>query len=112
VIPPTDPFREWDVAYVLGSLSPDDRKVYERHLEVCQPCEHAVCQLAGMTGLLSRVPKDWALGTVPDVPATLLPRLAQAVRADRRRVLVVTVAAILVAAVVSAALTGAFCWWW
>ncbi|MEV6237646.1 zf-HC2 domain-containing protein [Lentzea sp. NPDC051838] len=65
----TDPFREWDVAYLMGSLSPEDRRAYERHLEVCPPCEHAVRQLAGMTGILSRVPKDWALGTLPDVPS-------------------------------------------
>lgn len=90
MIPPTDPYREWDVAYVLGSLSPGDRQAYERHLEVCPPCEHAVRQLAGMTGILSRVPRDWALGTVPDVP---LPA-----RAGRQRVLV---AAVLVAAVLA-----------
>lgn len=114
MIAPTDPFREWDVAYVLGSLSPDDRQAYERHLEVCAPCEQAVCQLAGMTGLLSRVPKDWAvesLDAAQDVPETLLPRLVRAARAARRRLLVVAVAAVLVAGVAGAALGGVFCSW-
>jgi anti-sigma factor RsiW len=110
VIPPTDPFREWDVAYVLGSLSPGDRQAYERHLEVCPPCEHAVGQLAGMPGFLARVPRSWAvesLGTAPEVPPTLLPRL---VREVRRRALVVTAVAVLVAAVVGAGVCGVFCW--
>lgn len=114
MIPPADPFREWDVAYVLGSLSPDERRTYEHHLEVCQPCERAVCQLAGMTGILSRVPKDWAvesLRTAQDAPDTLLPRLARAARAARRRVLLVAVAAVLLAAVAGVVLGAALCWW-
>ncbi|MDX8032713.1 zf-HC2 domain-containing protein [Lentzea sp. BCCO 10_0856] len=109
--PPTDPFREWDVAYVLGSLSPSDRQAYEHHLTVCPSCEHEVCQLAGMAGLLSRVPEAWAvesLAAVPDVPATVLPRLARAARLARRRALVV---AVLVAGAIGALLSSAACWW-
>jgi anti-sigma factor RsiW len=105
----TCPYREWDVAYVLGSLSPADRQVYERHLALCPPCEHEVCRLAGTAGLLSRVPAKWAvesLGPSAGVPATVLPRLARAVR---RRRLLVTVTTILVAAVLGAVLTFYLC---
>lgn len=94
----TCPFREWDVAYVLGSLSRGDRQVYERHLAVCQPCEHEVGRLAGTAGLLSHVPAEWAvesLTTAPAVPATVLPRL---VRTVRRRTSVLMATAVLVAA--------------
>jgi anti-sigma factor RsiW len=32
-----DKYREWDAAYVLGSLSTDERREYERHLSVARP---------------------------------------------------------------------------
>ncbi|SFR05464.1 Putative zinc-finger [Lentzea waywayandensis] len=104
-----DPFREWDGAYVLGSLSTSDRLAYEQHLAQCASCEREVCGLAGVTGLLSRVPVAWAvqsLDTDPEVPAAVLPRL---VRAVRRRHLVVTAATVLVAAVTGAVLAALFC---
>lgn len=103
----TCPFREWDVAYVLGSLSPGDRRAYERHLAACSPCEHEVGRLAGTAGLLSRVPAEWAidsLGPATAVPATVLPRLA---RAARRHRLLITATTFLVAAVI-----GAVCAFW
>lgn len=105
----TCPYREWDVAYVLGSLSPGDRQTYERHLSACPPCEHEVCRLAGTAGLLSRVPAEWAvesLAATPQVPETVLPRL---VRAVRRRTLLYTGTAVLVAAVIGAALSFLLC---
>jgi hypothetical protein len=105
----TCPFRDWDVAYVLGSLSAADRYAYERHLAVCRPCEHEVGGLAGTAGLLSRVPAEWAVDSLEPgvgVPATVLPRLA---RAARRQRLLVTVATVLVAAAVSAALMFFLC---
>ena len=104
-----DPFREWDGAYVLGSLSTAERLAYEEHLAQCASCEREVCGLAGITGLLSRVPTAWAvqsLETDPEVPATVLPRL---VRAVRRRHLVVTAATVLVAAVTGVVLGVLFC---
>lgn len=104
----TCPFREWDVAYVLGSLSPGDRQEYERHLSSCPPCEHEVCRVAGTAGLLSRVPATWAadLAPAPPVPATVLPALA---RAARRHRLMVTATAVLVAAVIGAVLAFLMC---
>lgn len=105
----TDPFREWDVAYVLGSLSPGDRQAYERHLDACPSCEREVCLLVGTAGLLSRVPADWAVQSLQPseaLPDTVLPRL---VRAARRKRLVVTATAVLVAAVIGAVLTYLLC---
>lgn len=103
------PFREWDVAYVLGSLSPGDRHAYERHLTACPPCEHEVGRLAGTAGLLSRVPAEWAVDSLtaaPEVPATVLPRL---VRRVKRRTLVYSATAVLVAAVIGAVLSFLLC---
>ena len=46
--PPPDPYREWDAAYVLGALSPRDRRAFEQHLATCAACREAVAELAGM----------------------------------------------------------------
>ncbi len=58
--PGTDPYREWDAAYVLGALAPEERRAYERHLGVCDACRQAVAELAGMPALLASVPRDVA----------------------------------------------------
>ena len=31
-------FEEWDGAYVLGALSPEDRRRFESHMEDCPRC--------------------------------------------------------------------------
>lgn len=59
-----DPFREWDAAYVLGALSPADRREFEEHLRTCADCRAAVAALAGMPGLLHLVPADEAISLV------------------------------------------------
>ncbi|MFS8097587.1 hypothetical protein LFM09_10650 [Lentzea alba] len=104
----TCPFREWDVAYVLGSLSSGDRHTYERHLTACPSCEHEVCRLTGTAGLLARVPAEWAVESLaaPPVPATVLPGLARAARLRRLRVTTTTV---LVAAMIGAVLAFCLC---
>jgi hypothetical protein len=48
---------EWDGAYVLGALSPEDRSIFEEHLEGCASCPRAVAELAGIPALLARVPE-------------------------------------------------------
>lgn len=63
-----DAYREWDAAYVLGSLSAADRAEFERHLSTCAACSAAVTELAGLPGLLSK------LGTEEAVALTALPR--------------------------------------
>lgn len=55
-----DPYREWDVAYVLGSLSPAERKEYERHLIECAGCASEVTGLSGLPGIMSAVPREKA----------------------------------------------------
>lgn len=52
----TDPYREWDAAYVLGALSPGERREFEAHLAGCDACRAAVGELAGMPALLSMLP--------------------------------------------------------
>ena len=47
---------EWDAAYVFGALSPEDRRIFEAHLEGCPECRAAVAELAGIPPLLARVP--------------------------------------------------------
>lgn len=54
----TDPYREWDAAYVLGALAPDERRELEEHLAVCDACRAAVGELAGMPALLAHAAVD------------------------------------------------------
>ena len=52
-------YAAWDAAYVLGALSPSDRRAYEGHLEQCGLCRAAISEIAPTLGLLSRVaPED------------------------------------------------------
>jgi hypothetical protein len=68
-----DQYAEWDAAYVLGALSPSDRRAYERHLTECAACRAAVAELAGMPGLLSTLTAGHAEALVAEVPGTGLP---------------------------------------
>jgi hypothetical protein len=54
----SDRFATWDAAYVLGALSPAERREYEEHLADCSACQSAVSELAGMPGLLAQVPPE------------------------------------------------------
>ncbi|NQX34410.1 anti-sigma factor [Herbiconiux sp. VKM Ac-2851] len=47
-----DEYRDWDAAYVMGMLCPEERREYERHLADCHECSHAVAELAGLPGVL------------------------------------------------------------
>jgi hypothetical protein len=47
-------FAEWDAAYVLGALTPADRRDFEAHLATCAECRAAISELASLPGLLSR----------------------------------------------------------
>jgi anti-sigma-K factor RskA len=74
-----------DAAYVLGALSPSDRRIFEEHLADCTTCQRSLPQLAGLPGLLSKVsPGDFDSVDEPP-PATLLPRLIADVRRERTR---------------------------
>jgi hypothetical protein len=63
-----DKYREWDAAYVLGSLSTDERREFERHLTSCAACTNAVAELAGMPGFLMKIDANTAgaLAQTPD----------------------------------------------
>jgi hypothetical protein len=104
-----DKFAQWDAAYVLGALSPDERREFEEHLASCPHCQAAVAELAGVPGLLAQVsPADAAMlsmavdnevGQVepaaagdgeaeliePGPPSSLLPKMIKEARSRRRR---------------------------
>jgi anti-sigma factor RsiW len=98
----TDEFTMYDAAYVLGALSPADRRDFEKHLKMCAECAGAVSELAGLPGLMSRVSIDQLTAEAEPVPETLLPSLARAVRRERiRRRLAVGAAAAAAACLVT-----------
>ncbi|MEU4250565.1 zf-HC2 domain-containing protein [Amycolatopsis sp. NPDC026612] len=109
---PADPYRDWDAAYVLGALSPAERREYERHLARCRRCAAAVASFAGMPGILSAVPRETTVELLGPagragrpVPAALLPGLVRAARTDRRRARA-RVAAALAATALAGAVAG------
>jgi predicted anti-sigma-YlaC factor YlaD len=83
-----DPFAASAGAYVLGALSAEERHAFELHLRECPECRAEVHSLAGLPGLLSRVPLRDVLADDPDgtsePPPTLLPALLDRVRRARR----------------------------
>ena len=81
----TDEFALYDAAYVLGALSPAERREFETHLKVCATCASSVGKLAGLPGLMSRVSVEQLTAEAEPLPATLLPSLARAVRRQRQR---------------------------
>jgi putative zinc finger protein len=119
---PPDKFAQWDAAYVLGALSPADRREYEEHLASCPACQGAVSELAGIPGLLGQVsPADAAMLSMAvdnkaghgetatasateaelieaGLPSSLLPKMIKMARTRRRRMLA-AVAGIAAAAV-------------
>jgi hypothetical protein len=106
-----DKFAEWDAAYVLGALSPAERREFEEHLAGCPSCQAAVSELAGIPGLLAQVsPADAAMLSMavdkdagrgepstaggaeeeviePAPPPSLLPKMIKAARMRRRKML-------------------------
>jgi hypothetical protein len=106
-----DPFAHDDAAYVLGALSPAQRRAFEEHLETCTSCARSVRDLAGMPGLLAGLPEEAYAdpGDLPPLPDTMLPALLDRVRRTRQRTRWLTLAGAAAAAVVLVvALTAAF----
>ena len=107
VIP--DKYAQWDAAYVLGALSPADRREFEEHLASCPHCQAAVSELAAIPGLLAQVsPADAAMLSMTvdneaardepvaageadaelieaGPPSSLLPKMIKKARSQRRR---------------------------
>lgn len=115
----TDPrdhaaYAEWDAAYVLGALSPAERREFEQHLESCERCRLAVGELSGMPGLLGRVDADRAFMLLDDAdptgvesgaaPVDLVERIERSEHRRRSRRLRI-VAAVAAVAVVATAVT-------
>ena len=48
-----DRYMTWDAAYVLGSLTSNERREYEAHLATCKRCRAAVAELSGIPALLA-----------------------------------------------------------
>ena len=107
----TDEFALHDAAYVLGALSPVERREFEDHLKGCAACASSVGELAGLPGLMSKVLVEQVTAEAETPPETLLPSLARAVRRERgRRRLAVGAAAAAAACLITVgavALTGA-----
>lgn len=97
-----------DAAYVLGALSPEDRVAFERHLPTCLDCARSVRELAGLPGLLARVPVEILDPDrqPPPVPDTLLPALLRRARRSQRRRSWVTAGLVGVAAAATVAAIG------
>jgi anti-sigma-K factor RskA len=76
-------------AYVLGSLAPAERTMYERHLAICPVCREAVAEIAVLPGLLGRLDATAASQIVGDdgvdAPESRLPKLIEAATRGRRR---------------------------
>ena len=72
--------------YVLGAMDAAERAAFEEHLDICPSCAREVRRLAGLPGLLAKVPADRLTdpGREP-VPETLLPGLLDGVDRTRRR---------------------------
>jgi Putative zinc-finger len=48
----------WDAAYLLGSLSSNDRCEFEAHLSTCPSCRESVTELSVMPALLAQLTRD------------------------------------------------------
>lgn len=110
---PPDRFATWDAAYVLGALSPAERRDFEEHLAGCPACQAAVSEVAGLPGLLAQVPAEDAALLAAAPPTDVLddgppPDLVARIRArsSRRRRWVVPVAGAAAALVLALAGTG------
>jgi hypothetical protein len=97
-----------DGAYVLGALSPEDRVAFERHLPGCPECAQSVRELAGLPGLLARVPVEILDPKRPPtpVPETLLPALVRRARRSQRRRAWITSGLVAAAAAVTIGAVG------
>jgi len=101
-----------DGAYVLGALSPEDRVAFERHLPGCPECAQSVRELAGLPGLLARVPVeilDPEKLPMP-VPDTLLPALVRRARRSQRRRAWITGGLVAAAAAIAIGAVGISSW--
>lgn len=101
-------FAHFDGVYVLGSLAASERADYERHLSDCVECSRSVREVAGLPGLMARVPPEvlQTPRTHEPAPVTLLPAVISAARRSRRRRATVGAIIAAAAAIVAIGLSG------
>ncbi|MFI5509316.1 anti-sigma factor family protein [Mycobacterium sp. NPDC051804] len=101
-----DRYATWDAAYVLGSLSDDERGEYEAHLQTCPRCRAAVEELGEIPPLLAKLDKADVESLDGEQFAPLRPQmldsLLRRVNASRRRSRWMTTVALTAAAAVLA----------
>ena len=81
-------FAEWDSAYVLGALSPAERRDYEEHVAGCEECRRSIAELAPIPGLLARLTPERASALLDEyvvAPHAPRPELLEAMRREARR---------------------------
>ncbi len=99
-----DRYLTWDAAYVLGSLSSNERREYEAHLETCERCRTAVAELSGIPALLAKLDLedvralDEEQEETPPLRPEVLESILDKVRWRRRRSRWMTSAAVGIAA--------------
>lgn len=94
-----------DAAYLLGALSPADRREYEEHLRDCAACQASIRRLAGLPGLLALTSAEAVTDPDRPVPPSVLSGVLRRVeRARRRRLL--TVGGLAAAAAVLVVVVG------
>lgn len=104
-----DPYATWDAAYVLGSLSGNERREFEAHLATCPRCSAAVADLSGIPALLAQLTTEEVVALDdpaaeeppmrPEVLDTLLQKVEWRRRRTRRRSVVTLAAAAAVLAI-------------
>ena len=101
-----DRYATWDAAYVLGSLSSNERREYEAHLETCKRCRAAVAEISGIPTLLAMLDLedvralDEETSETPPLRPEVLESVLDKVRWRRRRSRWLTSAAVGVAAAI------------
>jgi hypothetical protein len=85
---------DWDAAYVLGALSPEDRRAYEDYLAANPGRTEALSEFAGLPGILNALSPAEAVALLDapagdnrgsDGPPDLMPSLARAAQRRQRR---------------------------
>jgi|SRR5271166_344836 len=109
----SDDYALWDAAYVLGSLSNNDRREFEAHLGTCRSCRESVSELSGMPALLAQLTRDdvaaideGGSGAPPPLSPPLLTSLLTKVSRGRRRSRLLTWAVAAAAVLVVGVLVG------
>jgi hypothetical protein len=86
-----DRYVTWDAAYVLGSLTSNERREYEAHLENCERCRSAVAEISGIPALLAMLDLEDVRALDEETPETpplrpeVLDSILDKVRWRRRR---------------------------